>query len=109
MSRSVVHGRVETVKMKIYCDVKGYHECLSDVEVGEHFELPKKIGSREQALKVCNSRGQLGHDSRRACSISMAHSLLVLCCCFTHIAEIHLVDKRKKQIIAIYTSGDENQ
>ena len=61
MSRSVVHVRVETAKMKIHCVVKGYHECLFDVEVGEHFELTKKIGSRGQALKVCNSREQLGH------------------------------------------------
>ena len=61
MSRSVVHARVETAKMKIPCVVKGYRECLFDVEIGEHFELSKKIGSRGQALKVCNSRGQLGH------------------------------------------------
>jgi len=43
--------------MKIHCVVKGYHECLFDAEVGEQ----KNIGSRGQALKVCNSRGQLGH------------------------------------------------
>ena len=63
MSRSVVHGRVETTKIKIHCVVKGYHECLFDVEVGEYFELSKEIGSRGQALKVCNSREQLalGH------------------------------------------------
>ena len=90
MSRSLVHGRVETAKMKIHCVVKGYHECLFDVEVGEHFELSKKIVSRGQALKVCNSREQLARpQSRGARSISMAHSLLVLCCCFTHIAEIN--------------------
>ena len=75
MSRSVVHGRVETAKMKIHCVVKGYHECLFDVEVGEHFELSKKIGSRGQALKVCNSREQLARpQSRSARSISIAHS-----------------------------------
>ena len=61
MSRSVVHDRVETAKMKIHCVVKGYHECLFDIEVGEHLELSKENGSREQALKVCNTRGQLGH------------------------------------------------
>ena len=41
MSRSVVHGRVETAKMKIHCVVKGDHECLFDVEVREHFERKK--------------------------------------------------------------------
>jgi len=41
MSRSVVHGRVETTKIKIHCVMKGYHECLFDVEVGEHFEREK--------------------------------------------------------------------
>jgi len=61
MSQSVVHARVETAKVKISCVVKGYHECLFDVEVGEHFELSKKIGSRRQVLKVCTSREQLGH------------------------------------------------
>ena len=71
MSRSVVHGRVETAKMKIHCVVKGYHKCLFDIEVEKHFELSKKIGSRGQALKVCNSSGQ---NSRRARSISTAHS-----------------------------------
>ena len=35
MSRSVVHGRVETGKIKIHCVVKGDHECLFDVEVGD--------------------------------------------------------------------------
>ena len=90
MSRSVVHGRVETAKMKIHCVVKGYHECLFDIEVEEHFELSKKIGSRGQALKVCNSREQLARpQSRSARSISMAHSLLALCCYFAHIAEIN--------------------
>jgi len=47
--------------MEIHCVVKGYQECLFDVEVGENFELSRKIRSRGQALKVCNSRGQLGH------------------------------------------------
>ena len=56
-----MHGRVETAKVKNHCVLKGYHGCLLDVEVGEHFELSKKIGSRRQALKVYNSRGQLGH------------------------------------------------
>jgi len=37
-----MHARVETAKVKIPCVVKGYHECLFDVEVGEHFELSKK-------------------------------------------------------------------
>ena len=44
MSRLVVHGRVETAKMTNHCVVKGYHECLFDVEVGEHFE-PGGAGS----------------------------------------------------------------
>jgi len=76
MSRSVVHGRVETAKMKIHCVVKGYHECLFDVEVGEHFELSK----------VCNSRGQLGRIQRElvpflwpiACLFYVAVSLTLL-------------------------------
>ena len=54
MSRSVVHGRVETAKMKIHCVVKGYHECLFDVNVGEHFELSKKIGSRGNEIDETN-------------------------------------------------------
>ena len=89
MSRSVVHARVEIAKMKIPCVVKGYHECLFDVEAREHFELSKKIGSRGQALKVCNSREQLSHIQGELVPFLMAHSLLVLCCCFAHIAEIN--------------------
>ena len=48
MSRSVVHVRVETAKIKIPCVVKGYHECLFDVEVGEHFELSKKSDQEDK-------------------------------------------------------------
>ena len=51
MSRSVVHGRVETVKMKIHYVVKGYHECLFDVEVEEHFELPKKNWMKRTSIE----------------------------------------------------------
>ena len=47
--------------MKLHCVVKGYHECLFDLEDDEHFELSRKIESRGEALKVCNCRGQLGH------------------------------------------------
>ena len=90
MSRSVVHGRVETAKMKIHCVVKGYHECLFDVEVGEHFELSKKIGSRGQALKICNSREQLGHiQGALVPFLWPIHVAYLLYCCFAHIAEIN--------------------
>ena len=48
MSRSVLHGRAETAKLKIHCVVKGYHECLLDIEVGEHFELSKKTDQEDK-------------------------------------------------------------
>jgi len=51
MSRSVVHARVETAKMKIPCVVKGYHECLFDVKVGEHLILSYQKKKSDQEDK----------------------------------------------------------
>ena len=45
----------------ISCDVKGYQECLFDVDIGEEFEIKSKIGSKGRAFKLCDKRGQLGH------------------------------------------------
>jgi len=45
--------------MKIHCVVKGYHDCLFDVEVEEHFDLSKKIGSRGQAIAVGRAQREL--------------------------------------------------
>ena len=54
----------EEVKVIIRCVVKGYQECLFDVDIGEEFEIKSKIGSKGRAFKLCNNRGQLGHLQR---------------------------------------------
>lgn len=54
----------EEVKVIIRCVVKGYQECLFDVDIGEEFEIKRKIGSKGRAFKLCNNRGQLGHLQR---------------------------------------------
>ncbi len=41
--------------------VKGYHECLFTVKLGEEFTAEKKQAERGNAFKVVNGRGQLGH------------------------------------------------
>ena len=51
----------QEVKVIIRCVVKGYQECLFDVDIGEKFEIKSKIGSKGRAFKLCNNRGQLGH------------------------------------------------
>lgn len=54
----------EEVKVIIHCVVKGYQECLFDVDIGEEFEIKSKIRSKGRAFKLCNNRGQLGHLQR---------------------------------------------
>ena len=54
----------EEVKVIISCVVKGYQECLFDVDIGEEFEIKSKIGSKGRAFKLCDKRGQLGHLQR---------------------------------------------
>ena len=41
--------------------VKGYHECLFTVNLGEEFTAEKKQAEWGNAFKVVNGRGQLGH------------------------------------------------
>lgn len=54
----------DEVKVIISCVVKGYQECLFDVDIGEEFEIKSKIGSKGRAFKLCDKRGQLGHLQR---------------------------------------------
>lgn len=54
----------DEVKVIISCVVKGYQECLFDVDIGEEFEIKSKIGSQGRAFKLCDKRGQLGHLQR---------------------------------------------
>ena len=44
--------------------VKGYHECLFSVDIGDKFVARKKRGDRGNAFKVTDHRGQLGHLQR---------------------------------------------
>ena len=44
--------------------VKGYHECLFSVDIGDKFVARKKRGDRDNAFKVTDHRGQLGHLQR---------------------------------------------
>ena len=43
----------EEVKVIIRCVVKGYQECLFDVNIGEEFEVKSKIGLKG-SLDICN-------------------------------------------------------
>lgn len=52
------------VNVILCCVVKGYQECLFDVDIEEEFEIKSKIGSKGRAFKLCNNRGQLGHLQR---------------------------------------------
>ena len=54
----------EEVRVIISCVVKGYQECLFDVDIGEEYEIKSKIGSKGRAFKLCDKRGQLGHLQR---------------------------------------------
>lgn len=54
----------DKVKVIISCVVKGYQECLFDVDIGEEFEIKSKIRSKRRAFKLCDKRGQLGHLQR---------------------------------------------
>ena len=56
--------REDTACIEITCSVKGYQECNFTVDVGEEFFIFKKIGSKGRALKVTNTKGQLGHLER---------------------------------------------
>ena len=57
----LVFEMVKQVELSIHCIVKGNHECLSKVNIGEIFYAFKKRGERENTFKVTNDQGQLGH------------------------------------------------
>lgn len=62
---SIMSEEERNVNLQIFnVVVKGYHECLFSVQVGERFTAQKKRGDRGNAFKVMGDQGQLGHLQR---------------------------------------------
>ena len=57
----LVFAMAKQVELSIRCVIKGNHECLFKVNIGETFYAFKKRGEYGNAFKVTNDRGQLGH------------------------------------------------
>lgn len=54
----------EEVKVVVHCIVKGYQECLFNVNIGKEFAVKSKIVVKGIVFKLCNKRGQLGYLQR---------------------------------------------
>ena len=59
----IVETREDTARMEMLCSVEGYQKCRFNVDMGEEFLIYKKIGSRERAFKVTNTRRLLESSS----------------------------------------------